>query len=527
MKLFLSIIAGVVLAFLCETSVALPRSLLTGVSLDGLRKCTDAKCNVICKNMKMKWGKCMPDAELTNSTLIGASPITSKLKVALVESQDISKARNWKLNPDQYSNRVSSLAPSSVAFLKRIGAWQHVEAARVQPYEVMKVWDGVTGSSISFDWPDEPAQRDGSSKTIASMTENANLIRGLLSHVEFLGGDNVSIFSSTKVTSISNGINHLNGPDLSGWPILTLSPSSPAGNASSIFPIAARLLVGADGINSPVRSFAGITTHGWDYDRHGIVATLQLSPQGPNSQPVTAYQRFLPGIGGPIAMLPLPDNHATLVWSTTVQNAAYLKSLPVDAFTAMVNAAFRLSITDLSYMLSLPLTARQASPDSKLESQHQEELIWRLKHTTIPSHVPPEVSSIQSGTVASFPLRHRHASTYISPRISLIGDAAHVIHPLGGLGLNLGVGDVTSLHGAIEYAIQHGMDIGDHLSLERYAADRWMINAGVGGACDILHKMYNVAGHGPFALARGVGLDMVDRFTALKGFIMQRASSTA
>ncbi|KAI1913254.1 putative ubiquinone biosynthesis monooxygenase [Ophidiomyces ophidiicola] len=447
-----------------------------------------------------------------------ASPITSKLKVALVESQDISKAKQWKLDSAQYSNRVSSLTPSSVAFLQKIGVWAHVDASRVQPYEEMEVWDGVTGSRISFDWSANLLP-GGSSQTIATMTENANLIRGLLSRIESLG-DGVSVFSSTTVAAIENGVDHSDGPDLSAWPVLSLSSSSAAAGKDSELPkIAARLLVGADGINSPVRSFADISTDGWDYNRHGVVATLELSPSDTSSlKPVTAYQRFLPGIGGPVAMLPLPGNYATLVWSTTVQNAAYLKSLPPEAFTSMVNAAFRLSMTDLNYMFTLP------SSSSDPSNQHNEELSWRLNHTPCPSSIPPMVGGVQPRTIASFPLRHRHASTYISPRIALVGDAAHVIHPLGGLGLNLGVADVASLHGSIEYAIQHGMDIGDLLSLERYAADRWYPNAKIGAGCDFLHKLYNVPGNGPVAWARGFGLDMVNRVPAVKNILMKVAS---
>ncbi|EEP75778.1 conserved hypothetical protein [Uncinocarpus reesii 1704] len=386
----------------------------------------------------------------------------------------------------------------------------------------MEVWDGANGSRISFDWSSNLLP-GGSSQTIATMTENANLIKGLLSRIESLG-DEVSVFSSTTVAAIENGVDHVDGPDLSAWPVLSLSPaaSTMTGERGALPKIAARLLVGADGINSPVRSFAGISTDGWDYNRHGVVATLELSPAGSSSlsKPVTAYQRFLPGIGGPIAMLPLPGDYATLVWSTTVQNAAYLKSLDPEAFTAMVNAAFRLSMTDLKYMFTLPSSTSDAS------NQHGEELSWRLNHTAPESSLPPTVGGVHPRTIASFPLRHRHASTYISPRIALVGDAAHVIHPLGGLGLNLGIADVASLHGTIEYAVLHGMDVGDLLSLERYASERWIPNAKIGAGCDFLHKLYNVPGNGPVAWARGFGLDTVNRFPAVKDLLMKVASGS-
>lgn len=387
----------------------------------------------------------------------------------------------------------------------------------MQPYEEMQVWDGVTGSRISFDWSGEAASSKHT-PTIATMTENANLVRAMLSHVGSQLG-NTTIFSSTTVAAINNGVNHEDGPDLSSWPVLTLASSSSSEGSSKPSNIAARLLVGADGINSPVRSFAGISTDGWDYNRHGVVATLNLGDIP--SKRVAAYQRFLPGLGGPVAFLPLPRNRATLVWSTTVENAAYLKSLPLEAFTNMVNAAFRLSMTDLNYMLNLPPSTSAESPSS---GQHGEELAWRLQHTSVPSHIPPLVDSVQPKSVASFPLRFRHTSTYISPRIALVGDAAHVIHPLAGQGLNLGIGDVESLFKTLEYAIQHGMDIGDLLSLESYTAARWIANAKVGGVCDLLHKVYNVPGNGPIAWGRSFGLDIIDRSPPLKDFLMRQAA---
>lgn len=403
-----------------------------------------------------------------------------------------------------------------MSFLQKIGAWEHVDRSRAQPYEEMEVWDGATGSKVSFDWAATMGLSPGGAGTIATMTENANLVRGLLKRIETLGSENLSIFSGTTVQGIENGQDYEGGPDLSAWPVLSLAPSKAAAGYSSAAPsnIAARLLVGADGINSPVRSFADISTDGWDYNRHGVVASLDIAPDSPLRR-ATAYQRFLPDLGGPIALLPLPNKHATLVWSTTIENANYLKSVTPDSFTALINAAFRLSMTDIKYMCSLP---------SSEPSEHASELSWRLEHTPLPSHIPPMVSAVQPGTIASFPLRHRHASAYISPRVALVGDAAHVIHPLGGLGLNLGIGDVRSLHSAIEYAIRHGMDIGDLLSLERYACDRWVTNAKIGAGCDLLHKVYNATGNGPVAWGRSLGLDVVDKLPVLKGLFMKMAS---
>ena len=190
--------------------------------------------------------------------------------------------------PDRFSNRCSSLTPTSVEFLDRIGAWKHIQRERVQPYEEMQVWDGVSGSRIEFDWP-----RGSAGRTIAYMNENLNLTSGLLKRIDELGG--VSIFDNKKVESISCG-QETETVDLSAWPVVQLHGGKK---------IAARLLIGADGANSPVRAFAGIESEGWDYNRQGVVATVELEGEGwGGANHKIAYQRFLPT--GPAAMLPLP-----------------------------------------------------------------------------------------------------------------------------------------------------------------------------------------------------------------------------
>jgi len=462
----------------------------------------------------MKLIKKCSNIEVSNT---GASPITSKLKVALIESQDLNKAQAWNLPSNQFSNRVSSLTPSSTSFLHKIGAWEHLDTSRVQEYQGMQVWDGETGSRISFDWSMEtPPFED--MRPVATMTENSNLVRALLGRIAASGDEGLTLFSNTTVASIENGSDlQAAGPDLSAWPVLSIKPTGPGSEIQATSRIAARLLVGADGINSPVRSFADISTQGWDYNRHGVVATLSLADLETPAFPPnlrTAYQRFLPALGGPIALLPLPNNHATLVWSTTPEHAAYLKSLSSSAFLAMVNAAFRLSMPDLKYMMSM---------DNSEQASHEDELAWRVQHTPRPSQIPPSATAVQPGTVASFPLRFRHAAQYISPRVALVGDAAHVIHPLAGQGLNLGLADVAALSRTIEYAVSHGMDIGDLLTLERYSSERYLPNAKIGGACDLLHKMYTIPGQGPITWARSLGLDVIDKLPFVKSFLMKNA----
>ncbi|KAK5663333.1 hypothetical protein OQA88_3761 [Cercophora sp. LCS_1] len=434
-------------------------------------------------------------AGLSLLTALRANPVTSHLRIALVEAQDLSKVKSWKLPPDRFSNRCSSLTPSSALFLDQIGAWEHLERDRVQPYQEMQVWDGVSGARIEFDWA--PGSAPAAGTTIAYMTENLNLTSGLLKRLDQLGG--VSVFDGAKVENITFG-EQTEELDLRQWPVVHLS------GGKQLF---ARLLVGADGANSPVRSFAGIEARGWDYGRHGVVATLELEGEPWGDQTKTAYQRFLPT--GPVAMLPMPGNYSTLVWSTTPQNAALLKSLSAKDFVALVNAAFRLTPTDLAFMHT--------------ESSGQaDEYSWRMENTPVDSRLIPQVvTGVQEGTVASFPLKLRHADTYIGERVALVGDAAHTIHPLAGQGLNQGQGDVQSLSKTIEYAVSHGQDIGTRMSLESYVSERYAANHVLLGVCDKLHKLYSV-GSGPLVPLRSLGLNAVNAFGPLKSFLMNQAA---
>ncbi|PHH67173.1 hypothetical protein CDD81_2942 [Ophiocordyceps australis] len=439
-------------------------------------------------------------AGLSLLTALRANPCSARLRLALVEAQDLAKTATFSPPPADYSNRCSSLTPSSARFLDAIGAWAHLKRERVQEYHEMQVWDGVSGARIEFDWPPSSP-----SSAIAYMTENVNLTSALLQRLNSLG--NVDIFDGVKVQAIRLGAETKEEKlNLDDWPVVHLT------NGKAL---AARLLVGADGANSPVRTFADIPSRGWDYERHGVVATLQLEGDGWRGEHTkVAYQRFLPT--GPVAMLPLPGKYATLVWSTTPEHASLLKQLqPVD-LAAMIDAAFRLSPVDLSYMHTL-------------DSGQAKELAWRALHTPLPGgtqSVPQPVVAIQPGSVASFPLRFRHADTYIGQRVALVGDAAHTIHPLAGQGLNQGQADVESLARTITFALTHGQDLGTRLSLESYNSDRYAQNHLLLGVCDKLHKLYSVES-GLLVSLRSIGLRAVNAVSPLKTFIMRQASGAS
>lgn len=319
------------------------------------------------------------------------------------------------------------------------------------------------------------------------MTENLNLQRGLLRHLSQF--PEIELADKVKVQSITQ-----DDQEGANWPLVNLTDGRV---------LRTRLLVsseilgrscgethcvqiGADGFNSPVRSYAGIQSYGWAYDTHGVVATLFHEPRNPLQGPNTvAYQRFLPT--GPIAFLPLSETASSLVWSTKPPIAAALKALDPAVFAGIVNAALRLPEVSVRYLHEEMLQAHAAGTPLSLP-QFREELAFRERSHIIDNRsalssvdsangvgssgippddaedYPPLITSVQPGTVASFPLRFSHADSYIGEgrgaRTVLVGDAAHTIHPLAGQGLNLGLADVEALSQCIVNAVSLGGDIG-------------------------------------------------------------------
>lgn len=391
---------------------------------------------------------------------------------------------------------------------------------------------------------------------MARLVENLNLQKALLRRI--YTSTNVELLDNTKVLSISPGVHSISSGTLSNQPLVHLSSGQT---------LRTQLLVGADGFNSPVRTYAGISSYGWAYDTNAIVATLHHFPRGSLEPPNNvAYQRFL--TTGPIAFLPLSDSFSSLVWSTKPDIAQALKNVQPDVLVGFVNAAFRLSDTSLKHLYSVLLEgAANGQPLSR--QTFEEELQWRESsdnvfpqsaYSSLPSSsqggmppadvdmLPPLVQFIQTGTVASFPLRYSHADQYLGEgpgaRTVLIGDAAHIIHPLAGQGLNLGMGDAEALLRCIEDAVSSGADIGKRLTprfmhainfcicsgsyttLQPYARSRYLTNHIVMSAVDKLHKLYSI-NSGPVVWARSIGVEVLNELDTLKAAMMMTAGVQA
>ncbi|KAF9122730.1 putative ubiquinone biosynthesis monooxygenase [Mortierella sp. 14UC] len=480
---------------------------------------------------------------------LASNKASSTLKIALIEAFDLSNHIKWSPRPDQYSNRVSSLTPKSVAFLKKIGVWSELDHSRVAACEGMQVWDGVSGARITFDAaniggvqssflhqvfsgtvPPPPGVNNTTQESqdvnaeaspLAWMTENLHVQYGL--QKQLVGhqarGIKLDVFEKTKVQGITVEQGESAQEPQADWPTLQLD------NGKAL---TTRLLIGADGVNSPVRSFAKIESLGWDYSQFGLVATLQIDPSpstAPGQGKGIAWQRFLPT--GPVAMLPLNNGYASLVWSTTPKIAQDLKKLPARDFCALVNAAFSSSPAELEYLY------KNIGPDGQPLVDFQKEIEWRTSvqdmeasktmiHGSQGDAKPPRVIDVQENTRAPFPLRMRNSSSYVEDRVVLVGDAAHTVHPLAGQGLNQGLADVECLARVIETSLLSGSDIGNIHSLTPYSSERFLPNLVMLGTVDKLSKLYNTD-FSPVVWARSLGLTAADKMGPIKNEIMRFA----
>jgi 2-octaprenyl-6-methoxyphenol hydroxylase len=231
-----------------------------------------------------------------------------------------------------------------------------------------------------------------------------------------------------------------------------------------------RLVAAADGANSPLRRAAGIRTIEWRYGQTAIVTTVRH--ERPHAG--IAVEHFLPS--GPFAILPMTSNRSSIVWTEREDLAKRIMVLPDAAFTAELRARFG----DFLGLVE-PVGPR-----------------W------------------------SYPVFLMLAERYIDRRLALIGEAAHVIHPIAGQGLNLGIRDVAALAELIVDTRRLGLDIGDNALLERYQAWRRFDAVLLATVTDGLNRLFSNTS-APLRLIRDLGLAAVNRVPPLKRFLMRDA----
>lgn len=416
--------------------------------------------------------------QLVHSLCLSES-LKHRPKITVVERFALAQPNSKTEPPKAYTNRVVSLTPASADFLQRIGVWERLDSTRIQAYQHIRVWDALGGGKLRLDSPGD----------MAYIVELSNLLGALMARLQ---GSGVELLGNTAVRSIRHS-------DADDWPRVELS----GGRV-----LRSRLLVGADGANSPVRTFAGIESMGWDYNQHGVVGTLETNPTPADS----AWQRFLPT--GTLALLPLNATRSSMVWSLPPELANQLRLLPLDKVSRLVQAALTAAPEDVAYLLEQTKAGTLLDEDLKLD--------WRPPHPG-PEGLP-SIASVIPGSIATFPLRMRHVARYVDPRVALVGDAAHSIHPLAGQGLNLGLADVNSLGAHLTRGFFGGSDVGCLTLLQRYASDRYLFNLAMLGATDKLHHLFRASDPILPAL-RSCGLNILDKyFPAIKDGVVKLAT---
>ena len=383
------------------------------------------------------------DVIVVGGGLIGASFARAARgrRIALVESAP-RDAPVVVTTPDAFDARVYALSPGSVAFLEELKVWQAIAPERKTPVRSMCV-RGDDHSRLEFD------AYDAGVPALAWIVEDRELQSALW-----------------RVLGAQDEFQHYPGAACAG-----LAVDSDAAHLALTDGrrVSARLVVGADGARSFVRTAAGIEASERSYGQSAVVANFACGRPHGN----VAYQWFL---GGPVlALLPLPGARTSMVWSTSEVHAAQLMAATPEQLAHFVEDASGGELGALEV-----ITAPRA-----------------------------------------FALRSVAASRAVAPRVALIGDAAHVIHPLAGQGANLGFQDAREL----ARVLAAGMplrDPGDLRLLRRYERARREPVLAMRAAVDGLFGLFGAAS-APLRTLRNLGLNLTGRMPVLRNVLARRA----
>ena len=346
-----------------------------------------------------------------------------------------------------FDPRIYAVAPASVALLEGLGVWASVDQQRVCAVEHMRIF-GDDGPQLTFDAYTATVER------LATIVEESELLRVL----------NAACGFQPAIKRIQ-----------STFASLTAQPDAMHIDLEDGGSLTARLLVGADGANSAVRAAAGINATVKSYEQTAVVANFGCARPHLN----TAWQWFTDQ--GVVALLPLPGEHVSLVWSAPEELAAELAALSADQLASRV-------------------TERCASATGESTPVGQLTAIG-------PTH--------------TFPLRQIKVSSLIASHAVLVGDAAHVVHPLAGQGLNLGLQDVALLL-EVARAREAFRDVGDAAVLRRYERGRAEALGLMRFTTDSLAQLF--AFEDPLVRRlRNAGLAAVNRLSPLKNALIRRA----
>ncbi len=345
-----------------------------------------------------------------------------------------------------FDGRASAIAYSSYRLLATIGVWPHL-AGHAQAITDIRVSDGESRLFLHFD------HRDLGDQPMGFMVENRFIRRALFAAAATL--PTLDLRAPATLAALDRGA--------------VLVEATLAGGER----IAAPLAIDASGRNSALRRQAKIDVVEWTYPQTAIVCTV--AHERPHRG--VAHERFLPA--GPFAILPLPGDRSSLVWTERQELAPAMLALDERAFAHEMSRRF----------------------GDFLGAVRVEGPRW------------------------SYPLAVHHANRYIADRLALIGDAAHGIHPIAGQGVNLGFRDAAALAEVLVDAMRLGLDLGATPALETYERWRRFDNTVLIAVTDSLNRLFanDIA---PIRLARDLGLAAVNEIPPLKRFFMAHARGT-
>lgn len=437
---------------------------------------------------KHKWDVTISGAGLVGAALacaLGISEVFAGKKILLIER----RALRTDHDEEDWSNRVYALTPGSKSFLEDLGVWKMLPRSKIQVINRMQVWESHSPAAITFD----AVTPEGA---VAYDVDLPNLTDALYRRLSQLSDSGVHVCSRVRVARYELPTQERRNVDEPCPPVKVHLQDGSCFETS--------LLVGADGFNSQVKKAMGVRSLQWNYNQKSIIATLQLSESTDNT---IAWQRFLPH--SVVALLPLDSEHSSLVWSLRTDLADKLMKMDEDSFVDALNHTLwgegkKIPFVDsiLSGVTSALKVLGMAPPGVQ---------------------IPMNILKVVPGSRATFPLGMSHAAHYVLPRVALIGDAAHRVHPMAGQGANMGIGDAQGLAELLVRSVRDGNPLVPFDTLLRYETERQRHVVPFLLAIEALVNLYriNVA---PVVLARSIGVQVLNSLTGIKDKITERAS---
>lgn len=390
-------------------------------------------------------------AGMVGLTLALAVRKLTSLTVAIADTSPLTELS------EQPEVRVSAINAASQTIFEKLGVWQNIMAKRAQAYHHMHIWDKAGYGKLAFD------DSKIANQQLGFIVENNVIRQSLWQQAQLDSG--ITFYTEEAINNIG------------------MSDNEVFASFQKQMPITAKLVVGADGANSWLRQQLQMAMTFRDYDHHAIIATVACSQGHQN----TAWQVFLPT--GPLAFLPLAFNRAStnnndsktqqlasIVWSTSPEDAKRIMALSDDVFNKEITAA----------------------SDGKLG-----------------------VISIASEKF-SYPLTMRLAQNFIQDRAVLIGDAAHTIHPLAGQGVNLGLKDAAALAECLlAQSTEQGLEV-DQKSLKAF--ERWRKNDATEMilAMETIKQIFTYQ-QPPTQIIRGIGMSLLNNLVPIKQQMIKQA----